>query len=100
MVRFLERPIIAKLARLVGSSGRSGGQDYIDTRVILVDPTGKTKAIHAAVETNLRKDNVDFLPGIQDGHDVGGGDALQNPVSAVAQIACNDHPVEDVGFDD
>jgi hypothetical protein len=100
MVRFFERPIIAKLARLVGSAGRSGGQNYIDPRVMLVDPTSKTKAIRAAIETNLRKDNVDFLPGIQDGDDVGGGDALQNPVSAVAQIACNDHPVENVGFDD
>jgi hypothetical protein len=100
VVRLFERTIIAKIARLVGSSGGSGGQDYIDARVMLANPTSKTEAVHFAAQPNLRKDNIDLLPGTEYGHDVGGGDALENLVSAVAQIAGYDHPDEDVGLND
>src|SRR5205823_1406307 len=100
LVGFFERTIVTEITCLVGSSASSGGQDHINIRVMLASPTSKTKAIHSAAQPNFRKDNVDLLPGTQYGHDVSGGDALENLVSAIAEIACNDHPDQDVGFHD
>jgi hypothetical protein len=100
VVRFFERTIITKIARLVGGSGGSGGQDYINARVMLANPTSKTEAVHSAAEANLRKDNVDLLRGTQYGHDVSGGAALENRVPAIAQIAGYDDPNKDVRFND
>jgi hypothetical protein len=48
VVGFFERALVAKIARLVGGSGGAGGQDYINTRVMLANPTGKTEAVHSA----------------------------------------------------
>ena len=67
---------------------------------MLANPTSKTEAVHSAAQPNLAKDNVDLLPGTEYGHDVGGGDALENLVPAVAQMACYDHPNKDVGLHD
>jgi hypothetical protein len=100
MIRFFERAIFTKVARLVGRSGGSASQDYINIRVMLTNPTGKTEAIRLAAQPHLRKNNVDLLSGTQYGHDVSGRDALENLVSAVAQIACDDRPDQDVGFHD
>ena len=66
---------------------------------MLANQTGKTKTIHFAMQPNLRKDNVD-LPGTQYGHDVSRRNAFENLISAVAQIACDDYPDQDVGLHD
>ena len=100
MIRFFERAIFTKVARLVGRSGGSASQDYVNIGVMLTNPPGKTEAIRLAAQPNLRKDNVDLLSGTQYGHNVSGRDALENLVSAVAQIACNDRPDQDVGLND
>ena len=100
MIRFFERTIIAKIARLVGSPVGSGGQDDINARVMLANPARKTEAVHSAPQPHLGKDHVDLLPGTEYGHDVCGCDTLENPVSAVAQIACNNHPNQDVELHD
>ncbi len=67
---------------------------------MLANPTSKTEAVHSAAQPNLRKDDVDLLPGTEYGRDVGGCDTPENPVPAVAQIACDDHPNQDVGLHD
>jgi predicted metal-binding protein len=100
MIRFFERAIVTKVARLVGCSGGSGSQDYVNVRVMRTNPVGETETIHLAAQPNLRKDNVDRLSGTQHGHNVSGRDALENLVSAVAQIAGDDHPDQDVGLHD
>jgi hypothetical protein len=100
MIRFFERAIFTKVARLVGRSGGSASQDYVNIGVMLTNPTGKTEAIRLAAQPNLRKDNVDLLPGTQYGHDVSSCDALENLVSAVAEISRDDRPDQDVGFHD
>jgi hypothetical protein len=100
MIRFFERAIVTKVARLVGRSGGSGSQDYVNVRMMRTNPTGKTETIHLAAQPNLRKDNIDLLSGTQYGDDVSGRDTLENLVSAVAQIAGDDHPNQDVGLHD
>jgi hypothetical protein len=84
----------------VGRSGSSGSQDYVNLGVTRTNPTGETETIGLAAQPYLRKDNVDLPSGTQYGHDVSGGDAFENLVSAVAQITCDDHPDEDVGLHD
>jgi hypothetical protein len=61
---------------------------------------GETETIGLAAQPYLRKDNVDLPSGTQYGHDVSGRDALENPVSAVAQIVGDNHPDQDVGLHD
>jgi hypothetical protein len=99
-VRLFERTIVTKVFRLVGRSGGSGSQDNVNARVMLANPTGETETVHLAAQPYLREDDVDCLSGTQHCHDVGGRDALENPISALAQIAGDDHPDQDVGLHD
>ena len=100
MIGFFERTILAQTACLVGRPGGAGGQDYVNLRVMRANPAGKTKAIRLAAQPNLRKDNVDFMPRGQHGHDVSGCDAFENLIPALPQIAGDDHSDQDVGLHD
>ena len=64
------------------------------------NPMGETETVHSVRQLSLRKDDVDLLSGTQYGQNVSGRDALEHPISTVAQIACDGHPDQNVGFDE
>ena len=99
-MRFFERAIITQIACPIGSSGGAASQDSIDIGPMLADPAGEFEAAQLAVQPDLRKDGVDFMPAIQYRHDISRGDAFQDLIPTVAQIAGDDHPHQNVGFHD
>jgi hypothetical protein len=67
---------------------------------MLANPTGESETVHSAAQPSLRKDYVDLLSRAEYSLNVSGRDAFENPISTAAQIACDGHPDQDVGFDD
>jgi len=62
------------------------------------NPMGETETVHSVGQSSLRKDDVDLLSGAEYSLNVSGRDGFENLISAVAQIACDGHPDQDVGF--